>query len=126
MQKWLMLVAGGVCGTVGRYVVSGLVSEWLGHEFPYGTLTVNTLGCLVIGLIASAAKHAVTLSHESQAFWMIGLLGAFTTFSTMIYDSWRLLQDGQSWIAMTNILIAVIFGFLAIWLGSELGGTLFR
>lgn len=118
MRQWMWLAAGGVVGTVARYVIAGTVYARWGSRFPYGTLVVNALGCLVIGFLGTLADRKFLLSPEFRLFWMIGLLGAFTTFSTMIYESWRLLQDGQLLLAGVNLLGSVALGLLALWAGS--------
>ena len=117
MQKWLMLLLGGVFGTAGRYVLAGAVYRWLGTDFPYGTLAVNALGCLVIGFLSTLAEQKFLLTPEARLFWMVGLLGAFTTFSTLIYESWRLMQDGEMLLASVNLLGSLALGLLALWLG---------
>ena len=123
MQKWLMLLIGGMVGTAGRYVLAGVVYRWLGTGFPYGTLAVNTLGCLVIGVLSTLAEDKFLLSSEARLFWMVGLLGAFTTFSTLIYESWRLMQDGEMLLGGVNLLGSLALGLLALWLG-HLAATL--
>ncbi len=117
MQKWLMLLLGGVCGTAGRYALAGTVYRWLGTDFPYGTLAVNALGCLVIGALSTLAEQKLWLTPDAQLFWMVGLLGAFTTFSTLIYESWRLMQDGEMLLAGLNLLGSLAVGLLALWVG---------
>ncbi len=117
MHKWMLLLLGGVFGTAGRYVLAGAVYRWLGTGFPYGTLAVNTLGCLVIGFLSTLAEEKFLLSPETRLFWMVGLLGAFTTFSTLIYESWRLLQDGEILLAGINLAGSVALGLLALWVG---------
>ena len=124
MQKWWLLIAGGVCGTVGRYVLGGAVYGWLGTAFPYGTLAVNTLGCVVMGFIDVLVDKKMLLGPEARTFWMIGLLGAFTTFSSLIYESWKLLQNGELLLAMTNLVGSVVLGLFAFWLGSLIAGAL--
>ena len=117
MQQWLVLVAGGICGTLARYLLSGSVYRWLGTGFPYGTLVVNTLGCLVIGCIAALSDQKFLLKPETRLFWMTGLLGALTTFSTLIYESWRLIQDGELALAGVNLFGSLALGLGAFWLG---------
>ena len=95
MQKWIVLAVGGVVGTIARYALAGAVYRWAGTGFPYGTLAVNALGCAVIGFLGTLADEKFLLTPDARLFWMVGLLGAFTTFSTLIYESWRLLQDGE-------------------------------
>lgn len=117
MQKWTMLLTGGLCGTAGRYLLAGAVYRWFGTGFPYGTLAVNTLGCLVIGFLGTFAEQKFLLAPEARMFWMVGLLGAFTTFSTLIHESWHLLQDGEVLLAGVNLLGSLTLGLLALWLG---------
>ena len=117
MQKWFLLLLGGLVGTAGRYVLSGAVYRWLGTPFPYGTLAVNLAGCLVIGFLATLAEDKFLLTSEMRLFWMVGLLGAFTTFSTLIYESWRLIQDGEMLLAGVNLLGSLALGLLALWIG---------
>jgi len=117
MQKWLMLLAGGMVGTAGRYLVSEGVYRWLGTGFPTGTLAVNTLGCLVIGFLATLIDQKFLLKPEARLFLMVGMLGAFTTFSTLIYESWRLIQGGQGWLAAVNLVGSVCLGLAALWIG---------
>lgn len=117
MQKWLMLLGGGLIGTAGRYLLAGAVYRWLGTGFPYGTLAVNTSGCLVIGFLGTLAEQKFLLSSEARLFWMVGLLGAYTTFSSLIYESWRLIQDGEALLAGVNLLGSVMLGLAALWVG---------
>lgn len=124
MQKWCMLLGGGVCGTAGRYILAGAVYHWLGIGFPYGTLAVNTLGCLVIGMLSALAEQKFLLTPEARLFWMVGLLGAFTTFSTLIYESWRLIQDGDMLLASANLLGSVVLGLMALWIGHVIASLL--
>ena len=124
MQKWLMLLVGGLFGTAGRYVLAGAVYRWLGTSFPYGTLAVNTLGCLVIGFLGALAEQKFLLTPEARLFWMVGLLGAFTTFSTLIYESWRLIQDGEMLLAGANLLGSLALGLLALWVGHLIASLL--
>ena len=124
MHKWLMLLIGGLCGTAGRYVLAGVVYRWFGTSFPYGTLAVNTVGCLAIGFLGTAAERKFLLTPETRIFWMVGLLGAFTTFSTLIYESWQLIQDGELLLASANLLGSLALGLLALWLGHVLASIL--
>ena len=117
MQKWLMLLAGGLFGTAGRYVLAGAIHRWFGTGFPYGTLAVNTLGCLAIGFLSALAERKFLLTPEARLFWFVGLLGAFTTFSALIYESWRLMQDGELLLAGVNLLGSLALGLGALWLG---------
>lgn len=124
MLKWIVLVAGGICGTLGRYLLAGAVYRWFGTAFPYGTLAVNALGCLVIGFLSTLTEQKFLLKPETRLFWMVGLLGAFTTFSTFIYESWRLMQDGEFVLAGVNLLGSVLLGLVALWIGHVVASVL--
>ena len=124
MQKWALLLAGGLVGTAGRYVLSGVVHRWFGAAFPYGTLAVNMVGCLAIGFLGTLADQKFMLSAEARVFWMIGLLGAFTTFSSLVYESWRLIQDGEMLLAGANMMGSMILGLAAFWLGSTIASAI--
>lgn len=120
MTKWMLLMAGGVLGTLGRYALAGVVYRWCGEGFPYGTLAVNTLGCLVIGALSALADQKFLLSPEARLFAMVGLLGAFTTFSSLIYESVRLLQSGQGGLACANLFGSLLLGLAAFWAGQTI------
>ena len=122
--KWGGLVVGGILGTVGRYLLSTAVYRWLGTAFPYGTLVVNLLGALVIGFLATLAEKKFLLTPEFRMFWMIGFLGAFTTFSSLIYESWKLMQDGQFFLAGANLVGSMVLGLMVFWLGSVVASVL--
>ena len=113
-MKWFHLALGGVAGTFARYLLAGFVYTLFGTRFPYGTLAVNMLGCLVIGFLGTVAEQKFLLTPEARLFWMVGLLGALTTFSTLIYESWRLIQDGELLLAGVNLLGSVVVGLLAL------------
>jgi len=119
-----MLLVGGLFGTAGRYLLAGVLYRWLGTGFPYGTLAVNALGCLVIGFLGTLAEQKFLLKPETRLFWMVGLLGAFTTFSTFIYESWRLVEDGQFLLAAANLAGSIVLGLMALWLGHLIASVL--
>lgn len=77
-----------------------------------------------MGFLATLADQKFLLSPEQRTFWMIGLLGAFTTFSSLIYESWKLLQEGQAGLAGLNLLGSIIFGLVAFWAGSLIASWL--
>lgn len=124
MQKWIMLLAGGLIGTASRYLLAGAVYRWFGTNFPYGTLVVNLFGCLAIGFLGTVANQKFLLRPEARVFWMVGLLGAFTTFSTLMYESWRLMQDGELLLAGLNMVGSLVLGLAALWLGHLIASSL--
>lgn len=108
-------------GTVARYVLAGAVYRLAGTNFPYGTLIVNVSGCFILGILASLADKKFILGPDARVLLMIGFCGAFTTFSTLIFESDNLLRNGQAIRAFSNILVSVILGFILFRVGSLLG-----
>lgn len=117
MNKILVIGFGGFIGAVARYYASGLPYRWLGPSFPYGTLLVNVLGCLVIGALMSLGEERNVFSPELRLFVFIGILGAFTTFSTFGYETLKLLQDAQFGYALWNVGGNVLLCLAAVWGG---------
>lgn len=116
-----MVGIGGFIGAILRYVTSDFVQRMAGPSgFPYGTLAVNALGCLVIGLLAGVADARGIFNPQSRALVFVGVLGAFTTFSTFSYETSALWQDGQTLPALLNIGGQIALGLTAVWVGSWL------
>lgn len=118
MMKILQLVVGGAIGTVSRYLLGGLVYRFFGTGFPYGTLAVNLSGCFIIGFLASVAEKKFIFNTDVRTFLMIGFCGAFTTFSTLIFETDALVRDGEIARALMNVLLSVILGFLLFRVGG--------
>ncbi len=114
----LVVGAGGFLGSVFRYLVSGALQK-LSPEgvFPLGTLGVNVIGCLVIGLLAGAAENMQVFGPQVRLFLFLGVLGGFTTFSSFGYETMSMLRDGQALAAMANVGLHVVAGLFAVWLG---------
>lgn len=121
MQNLLLIGMGGFMGALLRYGVSGLIQNWSKSiNFPYGTLVVNLLGCLLIGALSQVAETRGVISSEARAFIFIGLLGAFTTFSTFGNDTVSLFRDGENLLSYLNIGLHLVLGLSAVWLGQTL------
>ncbi|MDH3285896.1 MAG: fluoride efflux transporter CrcB [Acidobacteriota bacterium] len=114
----LLVGLGGFVGSSARFVVGGLVHRLAPFgTFPYGTLTVNVLGCLAIGFLGGMADLKQVLGAGQRAFLLIGVLGGVTTFSTFAYESFGLAQDSDMAKAAANVVLHVAAGFGAAWLG---------
>ena len=114
----LLVGIGGFFGAVMRY----LVTEWFQDIFrafslPYGTITVNITGCLLIGLLAGLSENRNLLSPETRALLLVGVLGGFTTFSAFSYETVELLKAGESIAAFSNVGLQVCLGLAAVWVG---------
>ena len=117
MGRWFNLIAGGMAGTVSRYLLAGFVYQVFGTHFPYGTLVVNLIGCFIIGFLASLSEEKFLLSPNARLLLMVGFCGAFTTFSTFMLETANLMKDGENVRALVNVAASVIVGFLVFRLG---------
>ncbi len=109
---------GGFLGSIGRYLLAGAVYRMFPNlNFPIGTTVVNILGCFLIGFITGLVEVRNLLNPEMRIFILIGLLGGFTTFSTFGFEVFALLRDGAFVSAIANVLVQVIVGISAVWLG---------
>ena len=118
--KLCVIGFGGFIGAIARYGLSGLAHRLTGSVFPVGTLLVNVLGCLVIGVLATLVADKPMLSPNTRLFLMIGLLGSFTTFSTFGYETVELLHDSSMRAAMLNVCLNVVLGVVAVFGGQAL------
>ncbi len=123
-MQWIPLVAGGVAGTVSRYLVTGWMTRAFGSQFPYGTLTVNLLGCFLLGFFAIVSETRFPLNPHTKLLLLVGFCGAFTTFSTWILDTATLMKDGQMMAAAGNVAFSLVLGFVALRLGVLAGNWL--
>ena len=117
MNQLLAIASGGALGALLRYWTSTAVHARLGQAFPYGTLTVNLLGSLLIGFLYIWLIERMTTGPALRAFLIIGLLGAFTTFSTFSIETLNLLESGQPGRALGNVLLSVTLCIAAAGLG---------
>lgn len=118
MKSILLVAFGGALGSVARYKLSGWVLhhtvEW---RFPLGTFVVNVVGCLIIGVLAGLAVKDDFFSNESRLLLFTGIIGGFTTFSAFGLETFYLLRRGEVLVAGSNIVLSVLVGLLALWLG---------
>jgi fluoride exporter len=117
----IAIAAGGAVGALLRYWTSVSVHSLLGQEFPYGTLTVNVVGSLMMGFLYILLVERMILSAEWRAVLLIGLLGAFTTFSTFSLETLNLFEQGEQIRAVMNIFLSVGLCLGAAWLGMLAG-----
>ena len=127
MGKILWVGFGGFFGSIGRYLLSGYIQHLMkGTGFPYGTLVVNLIGCLLIGFLSQWVGARGFLSPETRLFIFMGLLGGFTTFSTFSNETMNLWQAGESVAALSNVAVHVVLGLGAAWLGHVLAYGIWR
>ena len=101
----LAIAIGGGLGSVARFVVSREMGNWLGSYLPYGTLTVNVVYSLALGLFVAVFIDRQEISSALRLGLTVGFLGAFTTFSTFSYESVQLLLNGAVWRAFFNVAL---------------------
>lgn len=126
-MKLCIIGAGGFVGAVLRYLVSGWIQFRSGSiVFPFGTMAVNLLGCFVIGLLTFLVESRSFFSPETRMFVLVGLLGAFTTFSTFGNETLGLIRDNRLDLAVLNAAIQVVAGVGMVWIGRMFAAGLWR
>ena len=124
----LAVALGSALGGVARYGLSGLVARSFGETFPWGTLIVNVLGSFLIGFVAALTgpEGRVLVSPVTRQFWMPGIFGGFTTFSSFSLQTLSLAQDGEWTRALANVTLSVALCLLGVWLGASLAAAVNR
>ena len=121
LEKLGLIALAGSAGTLARYWLSGLVYDVAGRNFPWGTATVNIFGCFLFGLVWQLGEGRMLLRSETRAIILTGFMGAFTTFSTFIFESNAFLEDGRYLQALANVTFQTVLGFAALFGGLVLG-----
>lgn len=116
----LFVGIGGLAGSIARYLVAVLFAGVLSPAFPFATLTVNIVGCFLIGVLFALSDRGSILSPEWRILLTTGFCGGFTTFSTFSYESLRLLQDGEYLYVALYVLLSVVVGLAATYIGIAL------
>jgi len=124
MNMTVAIAAGGAVGALFRYWVSTGVHKLAGADFPYGTLTVNVAGSLVMGALYVLFIERMDIDPLWRGALLIGLLGAFTTFSTFSMETLNLVENGESFRAAVNVAASVILCIAACWIGMVAGRQL--
>lgn len=125
MQNILLVALGGALGSVARYLVNLWSTRLAGSGFPWGTLTVNLVGSLLIGLFAEMIARRFNASAEMRLFLITGILGGFTTFSAFSLDAVSLITRGDSGLGVIYIAASIGLSIAAVFAGLALGRTLF-
>lgn len=117
----LFIGLGGFAGAIARYAVDGWVTGLTRASFPWGTLAVNLSGSLLIGFLFALASERAVISPDLRGPIMIGFVGAYTTFSTLALESWRLIDDGAWLLGSANLGASVLLGIAAVIAGVAIG-----
>ena len=120
----VFIAVGGAAGAVSRYLIQGWVEELAGGRFPWGTFAVNISGSFMLGVVFALAMDRAIISPEIRVPLMIGFIGSYTTFSTLMLESWRLVEEGDMLFMFGNLIGSVVIGMLAVVAGLALGRAL--
>ena len=127
MGKLFLEGIGGFIGSTLRYAATGYVQQLSRSiDFPYGTLTVNLIGCFIIGFLSQLAESRGLFTAESRTFVFIGILGGFTTFSAFGNETMNLWREGQNTLALANVAAHLVLGLGAVWIGRVLAYQIWR
>jgi CrcB protein len=121
IQKLLLLMLAGAMGTLARYGLSGLVQRMAGADFPWGTVAVNLTGCFLAGLAWTLAEYRLDIGGQTRAILLIGFMGAFTTFSTYVFETSAFLRDAEWLRAFGNVALQNVIGVVAVFGGYAVG-----
>jgi CrcB protein len=116
----LLIGVGGFAGAIARYLVDLEITQRFA-SFPWGTLAVNVSGSFAVGLLFALVTERAALPAELRGPLMIGFLGAYTTFSTLALESWRMIEDGAWLLAALNLGGSVVIGMIVVVGGLALG-----
>ena len=117
MQTTIMIAVAGLLGTLLRYWLSGFVARQYGETFPWGTIAVNLIGCLLTGAVFFVTETRVVMNPTLRMVLLIGLLGGFTTFSSYGLQTFTLLRDGSFGLAILNVVTSNTLGLVMVWFG---------
>lgn len=119
MLTYVLVAAGSAIGGTLRFWLSGLIAAWVGQTFPWGTLVINVTGSVAIGLFATltAPEGRLFIPGEWRQFFMIGVCGGYTTFSSFSLQTLALAQDGEWAAVAANVALSVGLCLLGVWLG---------
>ena len=126
MPSFVLVFLGGGLGAVCRYFVTTQVGARFGTVFPFGTLTVNTLGSFLMGALLFLTERTGLTADPLKLLLTVGFLGGFTTFSSFSMETMTLLRGSSYFYAAANVALNLLCGFCAVWAGLMLARTLVR
>ena len=121
VQQFVLLALAGGLGALARYGLAGVASRYYGPGFPWGTFLVNAAGCFLFGVVWSLAEERVMMDANTQAIVLTGFMGAFTTFSTFIFETGELIRTEQWLLAFGNLGGKLLAGLLFLFAGISVG-----
>ena len=121
---WVGVTALGGVGAIARFLLDGAIAGRVSRDFPYGTFAVNISGAFALGLVFTVATERWSVAPWIRGALTIGFLGAYTTFSTLSFETYRLAEDRALGLAAANLLGSCAAGLGAVYLGIVIGRTL--
>ena len=120
MSKVILIALAGAAGTLARYWLSSFVQQQAGN-FPWGTFAVNMIGSFLFGIVWTLTEERMVISADTRLIILTGFMGAFTTFSTFMFDTSNLMRQSQWLLAFGNIALQLIAGLAGMFLGFAIG-----
>ena len=117
MDKYLVVLAGAGLGGLARYVAGTWVMAKYGGRFPLGTFAVNVTGAFLIGILMTLLTGRMHPHPNWRLFLVVGVLGGYTTFSSLAYETFQAVHAGERWMGLLYMTGSVVFGYLGVWLG---------
>jgi len=117
LTKYLAVAVGSALGGMLRYYLGGSLLSRLGGSFPLATFVINVTGSFIIGFFLTLATERILLSQHLRLAVAVGFVGAYTTFSTFEYETARLIEERHFILALLNVVLSVVVGFIAVWGG---------
>jgi CrcB protein len=117
----LLVFVGGGAGSTIRFFLGRWVNAWHNHHFPFGTMSVNIIACLVLGFVIGIADHRQLISPAARLFWTVGFCGGFSTFSTFSAETLTLIQGGFHFSTVIYIVLSLVLCLAATFGGIYLG-----
>lgn len=124
LTKLALIAASGAAGALARFGLGGLVARIYGGTFPAGTFAVNLVGCFLFGLIWPLAEERLLISSETRTIILVGFIGSFTTFSTLVFETGELLRDSEWALALVNMGGQILLGLVGLIAGMAIGKTI--
>ena len=120
MSRYLLIVIGGGTGSLVRYLAGTAIMSRIGGKFPLGTMVINVSGSFLIGLLMTLLTERFKLDPGWRLLLVVGFLGGYTTFSSFEWETYSAVRDGGLWAGMLNVVLSIMLGYGAVWLGSSL------
>jgi CrcB protein len=125
LRNLLLAGVGGFIGSAARYGMGAWVTHLsAASRFPFGTLAVNAIGCLLIGLLAGVAEREHIMSASTRLFLLTGVLGGFTTYSAFAYETVFLARTAHFAAALANVALQLVLGLALVWIGHAIASRL--